>query len=269
VPFASDPSKKLISTHGPQNKNVASVFNFYQAGPPEYPEETDAYPIGISISDDQPNYPSKWFTFGKTNNPGFFTEQLFLFPRPHPSGATWPHGEPVGAMMPMWINQSRVWIGERPDADPPSIGFGATAPASGYYVRGSITWNTRPTVGSPIGWVCTETGSPGTWAALARLGSLGTATVDVTLANPTVLDDTLAGYGTIKLTGTLAGNVTVTVPSRDGWSTRIYDQTTHGAFNVTLSAATLPGVTVTTTMNTAQRFFLEDDGAHYNLRLES
>jgi hypothetical protein len=37
------------------------------------------------------------------------------------------------------------------------------APASGNYNQGDIVWHTNPRVGGNIGWVCTKSGSPGTW----------------------------------------------------------------------------------------------------------
>jgi hypothetical protein len=40
---------------------------------------------------------------------------------------------------------------------------GAAAPAAGAHVVGEIVWNTSPTSGGTIGWVCTTAGTPGTW----------------------------------------------------------------------------------------------------------
>jgi hypothetical protein len=36
-------------------------------------------------------------------------------------------------------------------------------PDRGNYKRGDIVWHSNPAPGSPIGWVCTATGSPGVW----------------------------------------------------------------------------------------------------------
>jgi len=45
-----------------------------------------------------------------------------------------------------------------------SILFGTAAPTdSTYYGQGSIVYNTAPTAGGKIGWVCTSGGTPGTW----------------------------------------------------------------------------------------------------------
>jgi hypothetical protein len=42
---------------------------------------------------------------------------------------------------------------------------GTAAPATGAHVVGEIVWNTVPTSGGNIGWVCTAAGTPGTWKA--------------------------------------------------------------------------------------------------------
>lgn len=46
---------------------------------------------------------------------------------------------------------------------------GTAAPTTGTYGRGSICWNRNMAVGSPIGWACTTTGTPGTWVAMVNL----------------------------------------------------------------------------------------------------
>lgn len=37
------------------------------------------------------------------------------------------------------------------------------------WVKGSVCYNSNATVGQPIGWVCTVSGTPGTWVAMANL----------------------------------------------------------------------------------------------------
>ncbi len=51
----------------------------------------------------------------------------------------------------------------------PRIVVGTAAPTAGSWVRGDVVINLVPTVGQPIGWTCTVTGSPGTWVAWANL----------------------------------------------------------------------------------------------------
>lgn len=44
-----------------------------------------------------------------------------------------------------------------------------SAPAGGYWFRGSRVEQSLPAVGSPKGWVCTVSGSPGTWVSEGSL----------------------------------------------------------------------------------------------------
>jgi len=43
-------------------------------------------------------------------------------------------------------------------------------PEKGNYKRGDICWNELPTEGSPVGWVCTVSGTPGIWREFGLLG---------------------------------------------------------------------------------------------------
>ena len=43
------------------------------------------------------------------------------------------------------------------------------APTILSWTRGDQAWNEEPTVGQPIGWICTVAGTPGTWVAMANL----------------------------------------------------------------------------------------------------
>ncbi len=49
--------------------------------------------------------------------------------------------------------------------------FGSTAPATGAWMRGDIVWNTSPSLGKPIGWVCIAAGTPGTWVPFEILSA--------------------------------------------------------------------------------------------------
>ena len=40
---------------------------------------------------------------------------------------------------------------------------GEGAPTEGNYKIGDIVWNVEPKTNSYIGWVCTQSGTPGTW----------------------------------------------------------------------------------------------------------
>lgn len=45
----------------------------------------------------------------------------------------------------------------------------SAAPTTQSHFAGTIVWNSNPAVGQPIGWICTVTGTPGTWVAMANL----------------------------------------------------------------------------------------------------
>jgi len=47
--------------------------------------------------------------------------------------------------------------------------LGTAAPNSGYWYKGAVVWNSEPATGQPVGWICTSTGSPGTWKAMANI----------------------------------------------------------------------------------------------------
>ena len=47
--------------------------------------------------------------------------------------------------------------------------FGTGIPTVGTYTRGNIVWNLDATSGGAPGWVCTASGTPGTWKAMANL----------------------------------------------------------------------------------------------------
>jgi hypothetical protein len=45
----------------------------------------------------------------------------------------------------------------------------AVAPSTGTWKVGDIAWDTTPSAGGKIGWVCTVAGSPGTWKAFGAI----------------------------------------------------------------------------------------------------
>ena len=53
-----------------------------------------------------------------------------------------------------------------------AVGYAPVVPTTGKWQRGDRIWSSTPTSGEPAGWVCVETGSPGTWAAMSNLAGL-------------------------------------------------------------------------------------------------
>jgi hypothetical protein len=50
----------------------------------------------------------------------------------------------------------------------PSAG---AAPATGTWTRGDVAWITNPSTGGPVGWICTASGTPGTWVPFGIAGA--------------------------------------------------------------------------------------------------
>ena len=49
--------------------------------------------------------------------------------------------------------------------------FRSAVPTSGTYAVNDIVWNTLPTAGGFIGWVCVTAGTPGTWKGFGLIES--------------------------------------------------------------------------------------------------
>jgi len=49
------------------------------------------------------------------------------------------------------------------------IGEGTAAPATGTWSVGDTIWNTNPSAGGTMGWVCTTAGTPGTWKTFGAI----------------------------------------------------------------------------------------------------
>lgn len=45
------------------------------------------------------------------------------------------------------------------------------APTAGAWLQGDIIWNSAPSAGAPMGWMCVKSGTPGTWAPMPNLGN--------------------------------------------------------------------------------------------------
>ncbi|MBW3571031.1 MAG: glycoside hydrolase family 55 protein [Gemmatimonadetes bacterium] len=51
------------------------------------------------------------------------------------------------------------------------IEYGSAAPTTGEWQAGDIMFNLAPTAGGTVGWVCTATGSPGTWKTFGAISA--------------------------------------------------------------------------------------------------
>jgi len=53
----------------------------------------------------------------------------------------------------------------------PGQDTGTAAPVAGTWTLGWIRWNTTPTLGENMGWVCTTAGTPGVWASFGFISA--------------------------------------------------------------------------------------------------
>src|SRR5258708_14718671 len=74
------------------------------------------------------------------------------------------------------MKEDRRWLGISANKEPASIGFYTGVPTAGYFVKGAVSFEQAATIGSPIGYVTTVTGSPGTQVALPALDDTSTVT---------------------------------------------------------------------------------------------
>ena len=49
--------------------------------------------------------------------------------------------------------------------------FGSAAPIVGAWIAGDVVWNTTPSAGGTMGWVCTTAGTPGTWKTFGAISA--------------------------------------------------------------------------------------------------
>ena len=48
----------------------------------------------------------------------------------------------------------------------------SSVPTTGTWKKNTIVWNNNPSVGQPIGWICTESGSPGVWRKFGTIETI-------------------------------------------------------------------------------------------------
>ena len=136
----------------------------------------EAAPSGFVFSNNIPQLPDGWHAWLYNKN---YVQGAFAVAGP---GAKMPGGSLMSAAGESGLNGAGGYcmavVGTLYFADltwandMPSIDFGAAAPVLGYWVRGSIRWNSTGGVGAPIGWKCTTTGTypaAGAWTAMANL----------------------------------------------------------------------------------------------------
>ena len=86
-------------------------------------------------------------------------------------------------------------------------GYGSAAPSTGLWNINDVIVNESPAVnGSPLYWICTASGAPGTWVPVLPLKNLSSVTT-ISAAGTAALTDN------IILIATGGFNVTLTAPT--------------------------------------------------------
>jgi len=75
---------------------------------------------------------------------------------------------------------------------------GTVAPATGYYPKNSICWNEDPSLSGYIGWICTTSGSPGTWRTFGYIDKYN-SNPDGNLLIQSASNNAVAASGTLDL----------------------------------------------------------------------
>lgn len=71
-------------------------------------------------------------------------------------------------------------------------------PASGTFLASDTVWNNTPNAGSPVGWVCTASGTPGTWQPFGQIGSRSASGSPVGVLTPFFLGEEYLDTGSNK-----------------------------------------------------------------------
>lgn len=113
------------------------------------------YPITVN----QPPVPESWvIALGPLDNQAY---EYFL----GAVGAVVGVAAPMGAQTaPPSFQNGLQLLGKR-------IEYGSAAPTSGEWQAGDIMFNLAPTAGGTVGWVCTTTGTPGTWKTFGAIAA--------------------------------------------------------------------------------------------------
>lgn len=146
-----------------------------------------------------------------------------------------------------------------PDLPIPNFGYGTAAPTdtSIYAVAGSIVFNSAPSSGQPLGWVCTVAGRPGTWIPMVNAtGGVATYT-----AAPTTIT---AGTALAILTGNTAATITMPKGNSYGAGFRLSAIVTNNVAT-TFAAASGDGIvgTAAVTAANAPVTFQYDGGTNW------
>jgi hypothetical protein len=130
-----------------------------------YQEQHQGEPFlsGMCWSGKLTGWPTGWHVWTYNGNP---TQCAWAAPGPN---AVWPSGTAIGSPYGLLCVGPLYFGVQGMTTDPQKMDYGAAAPVAERHLIGSIRWNTAAAVGQPIGWMCTVTGTPGTWVAMTNL----------------------------------------------------------------------------------------------------
>jgi len=143
--------------------------------------------------------------------------------------------------------------------------WNASPPIAGNWNPGDFCWNNTPVIGSPIGWMCTTAGNPGTWTAGPLIPGVTTQTL--ASSGAVTINAATGGYQTITLSANAtsstisngrAGQVLTIGWIQDATGSRSYAWPTACKF----AGGSAPSGSTTATYNDQVTFVY--DGTHWN-----
>lgn len=153
---------------------------------------------------------------------------------------------------------SRLWFGDPADYLR-SIEFGSAAPTTKRHAQGSFAFNKSwdGSLGTPIGWQASVTGTPGTWHAIyaGRGGRLVKAMAD---ANQSISAAEIRG--SIKTTGALGATRTLTLPHPASEAETIGFDFYNACTGAAVTVQTGTGTTVSVSPGNRARLEISPDG---------
>lgn len=108
--------------------------------------------------------------------------------------------------------------------DPNYVVYADAAPTTGYWAKGNTVYNSKPNSTSSVGWICTASGTPGTWHVFGNINNytpknLVNTTVD-TGENLQVTGNAIIKTGTIEISDLTKG-IILKSPNGTRWLIKV------------------------------------------------
>lgn len=95
------------------------------------------------------------------------------------------------------------------------LSWGSATPTSGWWDTGDVRINTSPTVGDFVGWICTTSGSQGTWKKFGNSSLQGSASWEPQTGSTGTLDADDQDDNDFTVTGAVIGDYAIASPPED------------------------------------------------------